>query len=169
LRRDLRVLARRSDGVFAVLRRIRELRDGKGAETLALIAALGERFDPGELHRLRRQVRRLRYAAELSGALRGQDAAAASDFRVLQDELGSLHDTYVLAEWFRRQAESSRRRGDAAVATAAAALHERLLAASRAHHQAFLALPPADVVTRALAALRAGASPITMGYAPKTS
>src|SRR6185369_11563102 len=33
LRRDLRVLARRSDGVFAVLRRIRELRDGKGAET----------------------------------------------------------------------------------------------------------------------------------------
>ena len=169
LRRDLRVLARRSDGVFAVLRRIRELRDGKGAETLALIAALGERFDPGELHRLRRQVRRLRYAAELSGALKGQVAAAAAEFRALQDELGALHDTYVLSEWFRRQAESSRVRGDAAVAPVAAALHERLLAASRAHHQAFLALPPADVVARALAAMGQERLPIAMGYAPKTS
>jgi len=37
LRRDLRVLARRGDGVFAVLRRIRELRDAQGAEALALI------------------------------------------------------------------------------------------------------------------------------------
>jgi CHAD domain-containing protein len=153
LRRDLRVLARRGDGVFAVLRRIRELRDGHGTETLALIAALGKRFDPTSLHRLRRQVRRLRYAAELSGALKGQAAAAATDFRALQDELGALHDTYVLSEWFRRQAESCRMRGDTAVAKAAAARHEGFLEASRAHHQAFLALPPAEVVARALAAM----------------
>jgi CHAD domain-containing protein len=153
LRRDLRVLARRGDGVFAVLRRIRELRDVQGAETLALIAATGDRFDPVELHRLRRQVRRLRYAAELSGALKGQVAAAAADFRALQDELGTLHDTYVLSEWFGRQAQSCRARGDTAVGKAAAALHERFLSASRAHHKAFLALPPADVVARALAAM----------------
>jgi len=153
LRRDLRVLARRSDGVFAVLRRIRELRDGQGTETLALIAAIGESFDPVELHRLRRRVRRLRYAAELSGALKGQVAAAAAEFRALQDELGALHDTYVLSEWFRRQAQSCQARGDAAVGKAAAALHERFLSASRAHHKAFLALPPADVVARALAAM----------------
>ena len=153
LRRDLRVLARHGDGVFAALRRIRELRDGLGTETLALIAALGERFDPVELHRLRRHVRRLRYAAELSGALKGQVAAAAADFRTLQDELGALHDTYVLSEWLRRQAESCRARGDAAVGRAAEARHERLLGATRAHHQAFLALPPADVVARALAAM----------------
>jgi CHAD domain-containing protein len=153
LRRDLRVLARRSDGVFAVLRRIREMRDGRGAETLALIAVLGDRFDPLELHRLRRQVRRLRYAAELSDALKGQVAAAATDFRALQNELGTLHDTYVLSEWFRRQAQSCRARGDAVVGQAAVALHERFLEASRAHHKAFLALPPADVVSRALAAM----------------
>ena len=153
LRRDLRVLARRSDGVFAVLRRIREMRDGRGAETLALIAAIGDRFDPVELHRLRRQVRRLRYAAELSDTLKGQVAAAAADFRALQNELGTLHDTYVLSEWFRRQAQSCQARGDAAVGKAAAALHERFLDASRAHHKAFLALPPADVVARALAAM----------------
>jgi CHAD domain-containing protein len=153
LRRDLRVLARRSDGVFAVLRRIREMRDVQGAAALALIATLGDRFDAPSLHRLRRQVRRLRYAAELSGALKGQDAVAAADFRVLQDELGALHDTYVLSEWLRRQAESSRARGDTAVAEAAAALHERFLEASRTHHKAFLALPPAEVVARALAAM----------------
>jgi CHAD domain-containing protein len=153
LRRDLRVLARHGDGVFAVLRRIREMRDTQGAETLALIAALGGRFDPIELHRLRRQVRRLRYAAELSGALKGQAAAAATDFRALQDELGALHDTYVLSEWLRRQAESCHARGDAAVGKAAAILHERFLESSRAHHKAFLALPPAEVVARALAAM----------------
>ena len=168
LRRDLRVLARRSDGVFAVLRRIREMRDGRGAETLALIAAIGDRFDPVELHRLRRQVRRLRYAAELSDALKGQVAAAATDFRALQDELGTLHDTYVLSEWFRRQAQSCHARGDAAVGKAAAALHERFLDASRAHHKAFLALPPADVVARALAAMGQERIPFAMGYAPNS-
>lgn len=153
LRRDLRALARHGDGVFAVLRRIRELRDGQGAEALALIAELGDRFEPVSLHRLRRQIRRLRYAAELSGALKGQPAAAAADFRALQDELGALHDTYVLSEWFRRQAESCRMRGDETVAKAAAAYNERFLEASHTHHQAFLALPPADVVSRALVAM----------------
>ena len=39
------------------------------------------------------------------------------------------------------------------MAKAAAVLHERFLEASRAHHQAFLALPPAEVVARALAAM----------------
>jgi CHAD domain-containing protein len=168
LRRDLRVLARRGDGVFAVLRRIREMRDGQGAEALALIAAVGDRFDPLELHRLRRQVRRLRYAAELSGALKGQVAAAAADFRALQDELGTVHDTYVLSEWLRRQAEACRGRGDSAVGNAAAALHERFLEASRAHHKAFLALPPADVVSRALAAMGQERIPYAMGYAPNS-
>jgi len=153
LRRDLRVLARSGDGVFAVLRRIRELRDGRGAESLALIAELGDRFEPDSLHRLRRQIRRLRYAAELTGALKGQPAPAAADFRALQDELGALHDTYVLSEWFRRQAESCRMRGDDTVAKAAAACNERFLEASHTHHQAFLSLPPADVVARALVAM----------------
>jgi CHAD domain-containing protein len=153
LRRDLRALARRGDGVFVVLRRIRELRDERGAEALALITELGDRFEPISLHRLRRQIRRLRYAAELFGALTGQPAPAAADFRALQDELGALHDTYVLSEWFRRQTDSCRRRGDETVAKAAAAYNDLFLQASHGHHQAFLALPPADVVARALVAM----------------
>jgi CHAD domain-containing protein len=153
LRRDLRVLARRGDGFFAVLRRLRETRDAQGAEALAIIAALGDRFDPVELHRLRRRVRRLRYAAELSGALKGQVPPAATEFRALQDRLGALHDTYVLSEWFARQSGACRLRGEASVAEAAAALQAHFLEASRSQHRAFLALPPADVVARALAAM----------------
>jgi CHAD domain-containing protein len=153
LRRDLRVLTRRGDGFFAVLRRLRETRGVEGAAALAVVAEAGDRFDPTSLHRLRRQVRRLRYAAELSGALKGQAAPAAAEFRALQDELGALHDTYVLSEWFARQATSSAARGDAAVSREAAALRDLFLEAAHAHHRAFLALPPDEVIARALAAM----------------
>ena len=44
-------------------------------------------------------------------------------------------------------------RGDDTVAKAAAACNERFLEASHTHHQAFLSLPPADVVARALVAM----------------
>ncbi|HUG54617.1 MAG TPA: CHAD domain-containing protein [Vicinamibacteria bacterium] len=165
LRRDLRVLSRRGDGFFAASRRLRETRDRQGAEALAIIAALGERFDPVELHRLRRRVRRLRYAAELSSALKGQPAPAAAEFRALQDQLGALHDAYVLSGWFTRQAGASRARGQGPLGAEAASLAAVFLEASRGHHRAFLALPPAEAVSRGLelmgsssgAALRAGA------------
>jgi CHAD domain-containing protein len=154
LRRDLRTVLRRgAEGFFAVLRRIREMRDAQGAEALALIAALGDRFDPTELHRLRRRVRRLRYAAEHSGALKGQPAPAADEFRALQDRLGALHDTYVLSEWFARQALSAGARAQAGVAAEATALRDHFLGASRRLHGEFLALPPAEAVSRALATM----------------
>jgi CHAD domain-containing protein len=152
LRRDLRVLTRRGDGFFTALRRLREARGVQGAAALALVAAIGDRFDTVELHRLRRQVRRLRYAAELSAGLKGQDAPAAAEFRGLQDQLGALHDTYVLSQWFARQAVSCAARGNVAMAKEAGVLHDLFLEAARAHHRAFLALPPAEVIARALAA-----------------
>ena len=154
LRRDLRrVLAHGGEGFFAVSRRIRDLRDMEGAEALAIIAGLGDRFDPVELHRLRRRIRRLRYAAELSAALKGQPAPAADEFRALQDRLGSLHDTYVLSEWFARQALSAGVRGQVATAAEATAQRDHFLEASRRQHREFLALPPAEAVARALATM----------------
>jgi CHAD domain-containing protein len=153
LRRDLRVLAGRGDGFFAVLRRLRETRDVEGAAALAVVAAIADGFDPVELHRLRRLLRRLRYAAEVSAALKGQAAPAAVELRGLQDQLGAIHDSYVLSGWFGRQAASSAARGDAAVAQGAAALRDLFLEAAHAHHRAFLALPPAEVISRALAAM----------------
>ena len=157
LRRDLRVLARRGDGFFVASRRVRETRERQGAEALAIIAALADRFDPVELHRLRRRVRRLRYAAEVSGALKGLPAPAAVEFRALQDHLGGLHDNYVLSEWFARQATASRARGQGPLAEEAAALSARFLETSRAQHLQFLALPPAEAVSRALDLMGASA------------
>ena len=153
LRRDLRVLTRRADGFFAVSRRLRETRTVEGAAVLAAVAALADRFEPAELHRVRRHVRRLRYTSEVSAALRGQSAPAGGDFRALQDQLGDLHDSYVLSDWFARQAASCAARGDAAVAREARALHALFLQAAQAHHRAFLALPPAEVISRALATM----------------
>lgn len=149
LRRDLRVLAGQGDGFFAVLRRFRETRDRAGAETLALLTTLGDRFDPALLHRLRRGVRRLRYAAELSAALKGPLPAPA-EFRSLQDELGALHDTHVLAGWLEGQARAGAARGETAVSRAAAALQAVFLAASHAHHRAFLDASPEELITHAL-------------------
>jgi CHAD domain-containing protein len=153
LRRDLRVLARRSDGFFAVLSRLRERRDEDGSEALALVAALGDRFDPVALHRLRRIVRRLRYTAEISGVLKDQPTPAAEDLRNLQDVLGSLHDTFVLAEWFGRQATACSGRGEAALAAEASLLRALFQAKTEETHRAFLALPPPDVIDRALLAM----------------
>ena len=153
LRRDLRVLTRRADGFFAVARRLREMRVTEGTALLAAVTALGDRFDPTELHRVRRQVRRLRYAADLSAAVKGQSASAGGEFRGLQDELGALHDAYVLSDWFARQSASSGARGDAAVAREAKVLHALFLEAAQAHHRQFLALPPAELISRALAAM----------------
>lgn len=153
LRRDLRVLTRRADGFFAVSRRLRETRLAEGTAVLASVAALADRFDPAELHRVRRQVRRLRYAAEVSAALKGQAAPAGGDFRALQDQLGSLHDAHVLSEWFARQAAACAARGEAAVAREARALHGLFLLTAQAQHREFLALPPSEVLSRALAAL----------------
>jgi CHAD domain-containing protein len=154
LRRHLRaVLARRADGVFPVLRRLRESRNALGAATLAAMDALGDRYEPAALHRLRIRVRRLRYLGELSDALRGQSSAAPAELKALQDRLGLVQDAWLLASWFGRQAAAAQARGDAALAKEARAQRAFFLEASRAHHATFLAGRPADAVRRALATM----------------
>ncbi len=46
---------------------------------------------------LRRRARRLRYAAEVEDALRGEDSRAPALWKRLQDGIGVLHDHHVLA------------------------------------------------------------------------
>jgi hypothetical protein len=137
LRRDLRVLARCGDGVFAVLRRIRELRDEKGVQTLALIAAVGGRFEPRRCTACA-PIRRLRYAAE---ALRGLDGPARSRGRGLPRPPGRAGGAArrTCVEWFDAGGllPEARRR----TARRPPPLQRRFLEASHGHHQAFLALP----------------------------
>jgi len=154
LRRHLRaVLAMRAEGVFLVLRRLRETRAALGAEVLASIEALGDRFDHVGLHRLRIRVRRLRYLGELADSFRGQASAAPVELKGLQDQLGLIHDAFVLSAWFGRQATAAQSRGQQELAREARAHKAFFLEASHAHHRAFLAQSPAEAVRRALAAM----------------
>jgi CHAD domain-containing protein len=154
LRRHLRaVMALRAEGVFVVLRRLRETRAALGAEVLASIEALGDRFDNAALHKLRIRVRRLRYLGELADSFRGQVSAAPVELKGLQDQLGLIQDAFVLSAWFGRQATAAQSRGQQELAREARAHKAFFLEASHAHHRAFLAQAPAEAVRRALAAM----------------
>jgi CHAD domain-containing protein len=154
LRRHLRaVLAMRAGGVFLVLRRLRETRAALGAEVLASIETLGDRYEHAALHRLRIRVRRLRYLGELSDAFRGQSSAAAAELKQMQDHLGLIQDAFVLSAWFDRQAKAAQARGQQDLAREARAHKAFFLEASHAHHRAFLAQSPAEALRRALLAM----------------
>jgi len=154
LRRDLRaVAARGGDGLFVVLLRLRERREGAGAGLLAEFATLGDRFDPDALHRVRREARRLRYAAEIWDAVRGQQSQAPALFKELQERLGHIHDAWVLACWLGRQAAAAASRGAEALAAEARAHEAVFHEASRAHHVELLERGPAALVQKAMEAM----------------
>ena len=158
LRRHLRrVLSRRGEGLFAVLLRLGQQRDARGAALLAALAWLGEDYDPDALHRLRIGARRLRYVAELSEGLKGTAAEASGLFKEVQEHLGQIRDAYVLSAWLARQAEAARARGQEALAAEAAAQRDFFLEVSRAQHREFLDSGAVTTVTRGLEALGAAA------------
>jgi CHAD domain-containing protein len=160
LRRDLRaIVSRRGEGLFTVLRRLGQTRDALGQEVLHMLDGLGTRFDPVALHRLRIRLRRLRYVGEVAEVLKGQKLTATDDFKTLQDQLGLVQDTYVLSEWFARQAAAARARSQATLAREGAAQQAWFREASHGHHRAFLALSPATLIVRALAAMGRQARP----------
>ena len=77
LRRNLRRLLRAGAAEApAALARARALREEEGAALLRGFSQVGERYRPDALHALRRRVRRLRYAAEVEDAVRGEDTRA---------------------------------------------------------------------------------------------
>ncbi len=105
LRRNLRRLLRAgATDTAAAIARVGALRSEEGTALLRGFSQVGERYRPAELHALRRRVRRLRYAAEVEDALRGQDSRAPVLWKRLQDGIGALHDHDVLAGWFEEQA-----------------------------------------------------------------
>lgn len=151
VRRDLRrVVARGAEGVFTVMARLRDSRDAEGAALLAGFQEIGDRYDPVALHALRRATRRMRYAAEVSDALRGEDSEAPALLKGLQDAIGSLHDNHVLVTWLERQARATPGRASSAVAEAAHAEQAFFEEEGRRLHAELLERRPADVVARAL-------------------
>lgn len=154
LRRDLRAIsARKAEGVFTVLARVRDLRDSLGAEILAGFAEIGDRLDPMGLHLLRRRARRLRYASEVSDAIRGEESGAPALWKQLQDRIGTLHDHHVLAGRFQAQADAADARAQGTLAAAARAEHEFFAEETRRLHRLLLESRPADLAGHALQAM----------------
>jgi CHAD domain-containing protein len=152
LRNDLRViLSHRADDPFRILRRVRDARDEEGEALLAGFETIGDRYDPDGLHRLRGRARRLRYTAEVSDALRGQDSEAPALLKKVQEQVGLVHDNHVLAAWLEAQAAAAR--GNGSLATEARAQAAFFEEASRACHRAFLEHRPLELIRQALQAM----------------
>lgn len=164
LRRHLRrIVARGADHLFSVFLRLREKREAEGAALIQGFQTLGERFDPVALHSLRRRARRLRYAAELSDALRDDVSRAPALFKRFQEDIGAVHDRVVLAAWLQRQTQAATGRGQVALAEEARNRQASLLAAGRAFHRAFLEHQPAAAAEEALAVMRRSPVPLLVG------
>jgi len=154
MRRDLRaIVRRRAEDLFTVLSRLHQQRDLQGGELIEAIAAVGDRFDPERLHRLRKRTRRLRYAAEVTVVLRGNPSEAPDVFRELQGQLGEIHDLHVLSLWLRGQAVPAQRRNQAALVQEAQRLEDVFLSRSLERHQALLASNMAETVRSGLDAM----------------
>jgi len=151
LRKDLRrITGHGGEERFSALLHVRLMREEEGAELVAEMAALGERFDPEVLHEIRARIRRLRYAAEFGAALAGAPPEAAKRFRELQEILGELHDAWVLARWLEHQKGLAESRGRDEEAAEAARLESMSEDLSRALHAKYLDPSPVERVRRAL-------------------
>ena len=163
LRRNLRRLQQRGPAdSTTVLARVVTVREAEGAELLRGFSQVGERYRPVELHALRRRARRLRYAAEVEDALRGEDSRAPALWKRLQDGIGIIHDHHVLAVWLEEQARTAETRGQTTVARAARRERLHFLREGRRLHATLVEARPADLALRALEAMGRGKRRVTV-------
>lgn len=159
LRRNLRRVLRAGAAEAEVaLARARELREKQGSALLRGFSQIGERYRPDALHALRRRVRRLRYAAEVEDAVRGEDSRAPALWKRLQDSIGVLHDHHVLATWLDEQARAAGTRNNAMLARAALRERRAFVGLARLLHRALVETKPSDLALRALMAMARGRS-----------
>lgn len=153
LRRDLRtILDCGTADILSALDRIEAMRDTLGGSILAGLERAQTSFEPETLHRVRRQARRLRYAAEVNDVLRGRSSEAPGLLKDVQERIGALHDNHVLAAWLARLA-SRPRAGNDALRAEARLLSEWFDSRCRACHRELVESGPAVRVARALEAM----------------
>jgi CHAD domain-containing protein len=151
VRRDLRRLQQRGPAdLETVLARLLAFRQAQSAALLRGFSVLGDRFVPDALHAQRRRIRRLRYAAEVEDAFRGEDCRAPLLWKRLQEAIGGLHDRHVLALWLEERAQTAEARGNAWLARVARAERRFVIGEARRLHKAFVETRPADLALRAL-------------------
>jgi CHAD domain-containing protein len=154
LRRDLRSLrlagfTEREALGTRVLERVR-------ADDLAATALLGSarRLGIDALHQLRRHVRRLRYLAEIAHDLFGLDEQVAADLKEVQERLGAVRDTWLLADWLKQTRVNAERQQEAELARAALGLLRFFRGRTRALYTVWRARPGSTVIVRCSRRLR---------------
>jgi len=151
LRRDLReILARGGDETFTVRERLAREREAACAELIEQVDALGNRFEPIELHRLRRRVRRARYVSEIGASIGEDPAETPKRLKALQDQLGLIHDAHLLAAWFGRQAAAASKIGRTPLAAQAARWEAAFEGSARARHREYIKGGPGAAIRSAL-------------------
>jgi len=151
LRRDLREVLLRGGAPLVVVReRLGIDRGREGPEVIQEIQSLGARFEPVELHRLRRRIRLMRYLTEVGASIGDDPAESPKELKALQDQLGLVHDAHVLGVWLESQERSATKAGRPQLAAAAARARRAFLLMARGRHREFLGAQPADVIRRAL-------------------
>ncbi len=157
LRRSLRRLLRNGAAEApTVLGRVHALREAEAAELMRGFSHVGDRYLPDALHALRRRVRRLRYAAEVEGVVRGEESRAPVIWKRLQDGIGVIHDHHVLARWFDEQGRLAAARNSELLVRAARRERRAFIGLARLLHRALLEAKPADLALRALQAMARG-------------
>jgi CHAD domain-containing protein len=141
------LLTRAEPSVETVIQRTRVEAFRQRGRAIALLAALGRRYDAIRLHDLRRRVRSLRYALEILAEVDRAAPPKLALLKPLQSALGDIQDRIVLSRWLSSQAARFRR-SDPPLAShlrdAAFEARER----SKEAHRRFLALSPARVLER---------------------
>jgi CHAD domain-containing protein len=167
LRRDLRaILGEGPASPALVLARLRHERDRLLHAVIGALGKVDVAYDPAGLHRVRRYVRRLRYAAEAADVVLCRESAAATALQAMQERLGSLYDAHVLAAWLSPKAAAVERQGAKALAVEARRLAEIFDARSREQHALFLAEEPRGRLAAAVAAMALPAELPRHGVAP---
>jgi|GEM_PF-1196278 len=162
LRGDLSTLALRGGPERSVVcARIRDLCERESRKLLDGFGALGTLLDIEALHALRRRARRLRYTVEIYVEIFGDRAGEAKPWKRLQDLIGVLHDHYVLAQWFDRQALTDEKRGSKILASAALAEADWARETMHQLHHRYLAEDPSTLVQRGLSAVGFHPTPIS--------
>jgi CHAD domain-containing protein len=154
LRANLRrILNRGADGLPVVAARLRAWRDKQATAIEAALRELDGAFDPKLLHRVRRSVRRLRYAAEIAAIL-GAPSETVERLKELQDLLGRIQDAHVLSAWLGAAAARAERKPEqAALAAEARRQQTWFVEQSRRHHQELLRRDPIALLRKAIEAM----------------
>jgi CHAD domain-containing protein len=138
---------------------VRAAAEQRRAALAALLAESPGTFEAERLHAVRIGFRWLRYTTELWEALNGHQSEETALLRAQQQQLGQVHDAWILSCWLRARAERAVARGQHELAAAALRLADQNEAQARETHAAWLRSHPRELLEGLRVAWREAAEP----------